>query len=154
MRPRSRNRSASAAMPNLGRPYSSPCPIMFLPRCLASEPPPRQAPIVAARPARGTFCDIPAPARYTSGHFAARPANGCDKPRVEAGHRNSRKRTNPMKTTLLALTAAALASAVAAAPAQAAPQVPVSYADLDIHSAAGAAKLATRVQAAVTQVCI
>ena len=59
-----------------------------------------------------------------------------------------------MKTTLLALTAAALASAVAAAPAQAAPQVPVSYADLDIHSDAGAAKLATRVQAAVTQVCI
>lgn len=59
-----------------------------------------------------------------------------------------------MKTTLLAITAAALASAVAAVPAQAAaPSVAVSYADLDVHSAAGAAALATRIQAGVDQVC-
>jgi UrcA family protein len=58
-----------------------------------------------------------------------------------------------MKTTLIALTAAALASAVAAAPAQAASSVAVSYADLDIHSDAGAAALATRIQASVDQVC-
>lgn len=59
-----------------------------------------------------------------------------------------------MKTTLIALTAAALASTAAIAPAQAAaPSVAVTYADLDVHSAAGAAALATRIEASVDQVC-
>lgn len=59
-----------------------------------------------------------------------------------------------MKTAILTVLAASLASAVAVAPAQAKDlQNEVSYADLNIHSAAGAATLADRIQTSVDRTC-
>ena len=58
---------------------------------------------------------------------------------------------NKLATTMIA---AAGLSALAAAPAQAEDiRVPVGYADLDIGSDAGAAALASRIEADVAQAC-
>jgi UrcA family protein len=59
-----------------------------------------------------------------------------------------------MKTLTLTAVAAALVSTLAVAPAQAEVlRVAVTYGDLDIHSATGAAELADRIQSDAGQAC-